>query len=154
MLEQLTEKRWLSPFPQYQTTERPDRAAQAVLNGRVVILSDNSPEALILPAAFADFMKSGEDSYHRFAIAGFQRAMRYLAMAAALLLSGLYLAVINFHTQILPTHLVLSVAEARRGVPFPSVVEILFMELAFELIREAGIRMPGLLSGTIGIVED
>ena len=97
-------------------------------------------------------MKSSEDSYHRFAIAGFQRAMRYLAMAAALLLSGLYLAVINFHTQILPTHLVLSVAEARRGVPFPSIMEILFMELAFELIREAGIRMPGLLSGTIGIV--
>lgn len=152
VLEQLTEKRWLSPFPQYQTTERPDRAAQAVLNGRVVLLSDNSPEALILPAAFADFMKSSEDSYHRFAIAGFQRAMRYLAMAAALLLSGLYLAVINFHTQILPTHLVLSVAEARRGVPFPSIMEILFMELAFELIREAGIRMPGLLSGTIGIV--
>lgn len=152
VLEQLTEHSWLSPFPQYQTTERPDRAAQAVLDGRVVVLSDNSPEALILPAAFADFMKSSEDQYQRFAIAGFQRVMRYLAVTAALLLSGLYLAVINFHTQILPTHLVLSVAEARRGVPFPSLVEILFMELAFELIREAGVRMPGILSGTIGIV--
>ena len=78
--------------------------------------------------------------------------MRYVAMVTALLLSGLYLAVINYHTQILPTHLVLSVAEARRGVPFPSLIEILFMELAFELIREAGVRMPGMLSGTIGIV--
>ena len=152
VLEQLTEKSWMTPFPQYQTTERPDRAAQAVLNGRVVVLADNSPEALILPATFSDFMQSSEDQYQRFAIAGFQRAMRYVAMATALLLSGLYLAVINFHTQILPTQLVLSVAEARRGVPFPSLVEILFMELAFELIREAGIRMPGMLSGTIGIV--
>ena len=82
----------------------------------------------------------------------FQRLLRYGAIFAALLISGFYLAVINFHTQILPANLILSFAEARKGVPFPSMVEILLMELAFELIREAGVRMPGPLSGTIGIV--
>ena len=81
-----------------------------------------------------------------------QRILRYLAVFLALLLSGAYLAVIRFHTQILPTNLLLSFAEARRGVPFSSLIEVLFMEFSFELIREAGVRMPGPLGGTIGIV--
>lgn len=97
-------------------------------------------------------MSVSEDRYNRFEIASFQRLVRYGAMMLAMMLSGVYLAVIGFHTSILPTNLLLSFAEARRGVPFPSLLEILFMELAFELIREAGLRMPGPLSGTIGIV--
>lgn len=152
VLEQLAEKNWLSPFPQFQTTERPDLAAMELLEGRIVILSDNSPVALIVPAVLNDFMRVSEDQYNRFEIASFQRLIRYAAMVLAVMLSGVYLAVIGFHTSILPTNLLLSFAEARRGVPFPSLVEVLFMELAFELIREAGVRMPGPLSGTIGIV--
>lgn len=152
MVEQLTEERWISPFPQFQTTERPDRAALEVLNGRIILLCDNTPVALILPTTFNSFIEVSEDRYNRFAIVSFQRLVRYGAVVFALLFSALYLAVINFHTQVLPTDLLLSFAEARKGVPFPSLLEVLFMELAFELIREAGVRMPGPLGGTIGIV--
>lgn len=152
MLEQLTEEPWYSPFPQYQTTERPDRAAQELLNGKIVVICDNSPYALILPSSFSGFMESSEDWYHHFEMASFLRALRYLALMAATLLPGFYLAVIRFHTQILPANLILSFAEAREGVPFSSVVELVFLELAFELIREAGVRIPGSLGSTIGIV--
>lgn len=152
MLEQLTEDTWYSPFPQYQTTERPDRAAQELLNGKIVVICDNSPEALILPSAFNGFMESSEDWYHHFEMASFLRVLRYLALAVATLLPGLYLAVIRFHTQILPTNLILSFAEAREGVPFSSVTELIFLELSFELIREAGVRIPGSLGNAIGIV--
>ena len=152
MLEQLTEDVWYSPFPQYQTTERPDRAVQEILKGKVVILCDNSPEALILPGNFSSFMERSEDWYHRFEMASFLRILRYLAVIMATVLPGLYLAVIRFHTQILPSALILSFAEAREGVPFSSVVELIFLELAFELIREAGVRVPGSLGNAIGIV--
>lgn len=152
MLEQLTEESWYSPFPQYQVTERPDRAALELLNGKVVLLCDNSPSALILPGSFSGFMESSEDWYHHFEMASFLRILRYLALMTAVLLPGLYLAVIRFHTQILPTNLLLSFAEAREGVPFSSVVELVFLELSFELIREAGVRVPGSLGNAIGIV--
>ena len=143
MLEQLTEEPWYSPFPQYQVTERPDRAALELLNGKVVLLCDNSPSALILPGSFSGFMESSEDWYHHFEMASFLRILRYLALLTAMLLPGLYLAVIRFHTQILPANLLLSFAEAREGVPFTSVTELILLELAFELIREAGVRVPG-----------
>lgn len=152
MLEQLTEEAWYSPFPQYQTTERPDRAAQELLNGKLVLICDNSPYVLILPSSFNGFMESSEDWYHHFEMASFLRVLRYLALLAATLLPGFYLAVIRFHTQILPTNLILSFAEAREGVPFSSVAELLFLEIAFELIREAGVRVPGSLGNAIGIV--
>ncbi len=152
VLEQLAEKHWASPFPQFQTTERPDLAAMELLEGRIVLLSDNSPMALLFPTTLQDFLSVSEDRYNRFEIASFQRLIRYVSMLLTVLVSGTYLAVIGFHTRILPTNLLLSFAEARRGVPFPGLIEILFMELAFEMIREAGVRMPGPLSGTIGIV--
>ena len=152
MLEQLTDKKWYSPFPQYQTTERPDRAAMEMLNGKIVLLCDNSPSALILPSSFNGFMESSEDWFHHFTIASFLRVLRYFALLVTTLLPGLYLAVIRFHTQILPVNLILSFAKAREGVPFSSVVELIFLELSFELIREAGVRVPGALGNAIGIV--
>lgn len=152
VIEQLAEEVWYSPFPQFQTTERPDRAAMELLNGRIVLLCDNTPMALILPATFHSFLEVSEDQYNRFEMATFLRVLRYLAVAVATLLPGLYLAAVKFHTQILPTNLILSFAEARSGVPFSSVAELLFLELSFELIREAGVRMPGPLGSAIGIV--
>lgn len=152
MLEQLTEEKWYSPFPQYQMTERPDRAAQELLNGKIIVLCDNSPSALILPSSFNGFMESSEDWYNRFEMASFLRILRYFALIMATLLPGMYLAVTRFHTQVLPANLILSFAEARSGVPFSSIAELVFLELAFELIREAGVRLPGSLGNTIGIV--
>lgn len=152
VIEQLTEEKWYSPFPQFQTTERPDRAAMAILEGRIVLLCDNSPMALILPTDYNSFIKTSDDYYNRFEIASLGRILRYLASFFAMTLPGLYLAVTNFHTQILPTTLLLSFAAAREGVPFPSIVEVMLMELSFELLREAGVRLPGAMGNTIGIV--
>lgn len=151
-LEQLSEKKWYSPFPQFQTTQRPDRAALAVLEGRIVLLCDNSPVALILPTDLNSFLKTSDDYYNRFGIATFARMLRYMAAFFAMTLPGLYLAVTNFHTQILPTPLLLSFWEARIGVPFPAALEVILMELSFELLREAGVRLPGAMGNTIGIV--
>ena len=152
VLEQLSEEKWYSPFPQFQTTERPDRAAMALLEGRVVVLSDNSPVGLLLPTDYNSFIKTADDYYNRWEIASFARMIRYVSSFFALTLPGFYLAFTNFHTQILPTSLLLKFAEARAGVPFPAVVEVLLMELSFELLREAGVRLPGVMGNTIGIV--
>lgn len=152
ILEQLAEKDWYSPFPQFQTTERVDRASMALLEGRVVVLSDNSPVGLLLPTDYNSFIKTSDDYYNRWEIATFARMIRYVASFFALTLPGFYLAVTNYHTQILPTSLLLSFAKARQGVPFPAVFEVILMELAFELLREAGVRIPGNIGSTIGIV--
>lgn len=152
VLEQLAERKWYSPFPQFHSTRRPDRAAMEILNGKVVVLVDNSPMALMLPADVNSFLKTTDDYYNRFYVATFARLLRYAAAFFSLILPGMYLAVTNFHTQILPTPLLLSFWEARSGVPFPAVVEVVLMELAFELLREAGVRLPGTMGNTIGIV--
>lgn len=142
VIEQLTETQWFSPFPQFQTTRRPDRTVMALLEGRAVLLSDHSPEALIFPTDYNSFIKTTDDYYTRWEIATFTRALRYVASVLSMILPGLYLAMTNFHTQLLPTKLLLSFAAARQGVPFPGVVEILLMELSFELLREAGYVCP------------
>ncbi len=152
MIEQLSEETWYSPFPQFQTTQRPDRAAMAILEGRIVVMVDNSPTGLILPTDFNSYIKTSDDMYNRWEIASFGRLIRYMATFFAMTIPGLYLAVTNFHTQVLPTTLLLSFAAARQGVPFPAVVEVLLMEIAFELLREAGVRLPGAMGNTIGIV--
>ena len=151
-LSQLIEDDPFAPLPQVVSTERPDRAAMSILDGRVVVLSDNSPIALILPTDYNSFIKTSDDYYNRWEIASFERLLRYLASFFAMTLPGLYLAVTNFHTQILPTTLLLSFADARSGVPFPAVIEVIIMELSFELLREAGVRLPGAMGNTIGIV--
>ena len=124
----------------------------AILEGRVVLIADNSPIALILPTDYNSFIQTSDDYYNRWEIASLGRILRFLASFFAMTLPGLYLAVCNFHTQILPTKLLLSFAAARQGVPFPGVVEVLLMELSFELLREAGVRLPGAMGNTIGIV--
>jgi len=152
MLEQLTEKHWLSPFPQFQSTERPDRAASAVLEGRVVLVTDHSPTVLIFPSDYNSFFQTSDDWYNRFETASFARMLRFFAAILAMSFPALYVAVTTWHTSLLPTNLILSMAKARQGVPFSSLGEILLMEISFELIREAGIRLPGPIGNTIGIV--
>lgn len=152
VVEKLAEESWYSPFPRFQTTQRPDRAAQELLQGRILLLVDNSPVGLLFPTTFHNYLEASEDAYNRKEIVTFTKALRYGALLIAMLLPGIYLAVTTFHTLVLPTSLILSFSAARQGVPFSGLAEVLLMELAFELIREAGIRMPGPLGGTIGIV--
>lgn len=152
MLQQFIEKDWLSPFPQMQLTERPDKTAAALLEGRVVLVVDNSPFVLLMPATLNVFFHSAEDYYDRWEIMSFMRVIRYIAAVAAVALPGLYIALTVYHPAMIPTALALKIAGARMDIPFPGVVEILIMEIAFELLREAGIRLPAPVSSTIGIV--
>lgn len=151
-LEQLTEKKWYSPFPQFQSTERPDKASSAVLEGRIVLIIDNSPMVLILPTTLNCFFQASDDYYNRWSIVCFTRVLRYISAIISVILSGIYVAIANFHPEIFPTKLALSFVASRQGVPFPLAIEVLLMELAFELLREAGIRLPGPMGGTLGIV--
>ena len=151
-IEQLIQDDWKSPFPQIQITERPDKAASAILEGRIVIIVDNSPFVLLLPTTLNCFFQSSEDYYERWEIASFIRFIRYGAAFLATALPGLYIALTTYHLAMIPTNLMLSMAAAREGVPFPAIIEVLIMELAFELLREAGIRLPDPIGSTIGIV--
>ncbi len=151
-LQQLLEKKWLSPFPQLQMTERPDKASSAILEGRIVLVSDNTPFVIMVPATLNVFFQAAEDYYDRWQIMSFVRIMRYIAAFLAVSLPGLYIALTVFHPSMLPTALALKIAETRQNIPFPVVGEVLIMELAFELLREAGIRLPSPVSSTIGIV--
>lgn len=111
-----------------------------------------SPFALIVPAPLNCFLQASDDYYSRWGIMAITRSIRYIALLISILLPGLYVAVTTFHIAILPTSLALSFAAAREGVPFPAAVEVLIMEIAFELLREAGIRLPGPIGSAIGIV--
>ncbi len=152
MLVHLLEEKWYSPFPQVQTTERPDKAASAIMEGRIVLVVDNSSEVIILPTTWNSFFQAADDYYNRFAVGTFARCLRYLAAIITVLLPGLYVAVTCYYPQVLPTNLLLAIAAARNDVTFPIVIEVLLMELLFELLREAGIRLPGQMGNTIGVV--
>jgi len=152
MLEQLLVRDFRTAFPCIQSTQRPDKTASALLEGRIVLVTDNSPEVLILPASLHSFFQASDDYYIRWEAASFARILRYAAAFLSVCFPAFYVAVASFHTEVLPTALILSFAQARQGIPFPVVLEVLIMELAFELLREAGIRLPGQLGGTIGIV--
>lgn len=151
-IDQLLENKWLSPFPQLQMTERPDKASSALLEGRIVIVIDNTPFVVMVPATLNVFFQAAEDYYDRWEIMSFIRLIRYCAGFLAVALPGLYIALTVFHPSMIPTNLALKIAETRQNIPFPAVGEILIMELAFELLREAGIRLPSPVSSTIGIV--
>ncbi|HHU62791.1 MAG TPA: spore germination protein [Clostridiales bacterium] len=151
-IEQLIEDNWLSPFPQVQNTERPDEAAAALLEGRVAIIVDNTPFVLLVPTTLNSLFQSPEDYYERWLIASAIRVLRFIAGAYSLILPALYIAVTSFNPGIIPNRLVLSIAGSREGVPFPAYVEAIIMEVSLELLREAGVRLPGPIGQTIGIV--
>lgn len=141
-VEQLIEDDQLSPFQQVQNTERPDRVISALLEGRVAILLDGTPFALIVPTTFSMLLQSPEDYYERWIPGTFLRMLRFLAAMIALLAPALYISFISFHPGLIPTKLALTIIETRKGVPFPSIIEALIMETAIEILREAGIRLP------------
>ncbi|RCX19426.1 spore germination protein KA [Anaerobacterium chartisolvens] len=151
-LEQFIEDSSFLPAPQIIATERPDRVATALTEGRVAVIMHGSPFVLIMPITAEDMVKSPEDNYVRFPYGNLFRLIRYFGIALSLLLPGLYIAITNYHQEMIPTDLLFSIEAAREMVPFPSVIEILIMEIAFELIREAGIRIPGPIGPTLGII--
>ncbi|WP_339268788.1 spore germination protein [Paenibacillus sp. FSL W8-0187] len=151
-IEQLIEENVMSPFQQVQNTERPDRVIGALLEGRVAILLDGTPYALIVPVTFSMLLQSPEDYYERWISGSFVRLLRVLSALLALLAPALYISFISFHPGLIPTKLALTIIESRQGVPFPSLIEALIMEVAIEILREAGIRLPKPIGPAMGIV--
>ncbi|GAA0177773.1 spore germination protein [Clostridium sediminicola] len=151
-IEQLIEDDIYSPFPQVQSTERPDVVAAALFEGRTAILVDNSPFALIIPATLNNIIQSPDDYYQRWVHSTFVRLFRYFALFFSLILPALYIAVTSYHTGIIPTKLAYSIAASREGVPFPAFVEVLIMEISLGLLIEAIVRLPRPIGATIGIV--
>ncbi len=151
-LEQLITDSNALGIPEVLSTERPDKATKYLLQGRVVVLVNGSPYSLIMPATLIDFMSSPEDTNLNYRFGNFLRLLRFIAMILTLLLPGVYVAVTSYHQEILPTELLYSILNSREGVPFPVIFEILVMEISFELIREAGLRVPSPIGPTIGIV--
>lgn len=151
-LEQLIQDNPNNIFPQTLATERPDKAINYLLDGRICILVNGTPYALIVPGVFLDFLSSPEDLNIKFQYANLSKIIRLIAVFLSVLLPGIYIAITNYHQDLIPTELLFTIAASRESVPFPTVVEILLMETSFELIREAGLRVPTPLGTTIGIV--
>lgn len=151
-IEQFIEDNHWTPFPLIQNTERPDKATANLLEGKVVILVDGTPFALIAPAIFSQFYQSPEDYYERVLIGTLIRGVRIISMAMALLLPSLYIAFSSYHPEMIPSRLVVAMAAGRSTVPFPSIVEAFMMEVTMEILREASVRLPGPIGQTIGIV--
>lgn len=151
-IEQLIEDSWKSPFPQTQATERPDKFAASLLEGKVGILVDTSPFGIIVPATLNAFYQASEDYYQRWQIMSFTRILRYIVSLFSFALPGLYIAILNFQPAILPTPFAISIAASREGITFSTVTEIIVLELIFELFREAGIRAPGAIGHVIALV--
>jgi spore germination protein len=151
-IEELIEDSPWSLFPQIQNTERPDTVAANLLEGRVAIIVDGTPFALILPATFWQFLQASEDYYNRFHISIFLRLLRIIFVFLALSLPSLYVAVTTYHQEMIPTNLLFSIAASREAIPFPAFVEAMIMELSFEALREAGVRLPKIVGQAVSIL--
>lgn len=141
-----------TPFPTLNNTERPDAVAGGLLEGQVAIMVDGTPFVLIAPITFFRFIVSSEDYYQRYDLASFLRVIRMAAFFLALLLPSVYIATTTFHQEMLPTTLLISLAAQREATPLPALLEAMVMELTFEVIREAGVRMPRAIGPAISIV--
>lgn len=152
ILENLIEDNYLSAFPQMENTERPDSVAAALYEGRVAIIVDGSPFALMAPATFGTLLQSSEDYYNRWTESQILRNIRLIAVFLAVMSPALYIAVISYHPGILPSKLMYYLAASRVNVPFPAVIETILMEITIELIRESGTRISGPIGTTVGLV--
>ncbi|SDC60316.1 spore germination protein [Terribacillus halophilus] len=151
-IEQLIEDDYMSIFPQVQATERPDRVMGAILEGRIAILLDGTSYALLVPATFSMMLQSPEDYYERWIPMSLIRLLRYVAAFLSIFLPSFYIAFVSFHQGLIPTDLALAIAGTRVGVPFPTIIEALLMEVSIELLREAGLRLPRPVGQTVGLV--
>ncbi|KKM11411.1 hypothetical protein SY88_08800 [Clostridiales bacterium PH28_bin88] len=151
-LEEFLRDHPYTPFPLIEYSERPDKIAAALLEGRVAILVDGTPFVLVVPAVFLQFFQASEDYYTLYHFGTLLRWGRFMGFLFTLYLPSLYIAVTTIHHELLPTSLALTIAGAREGVPYPALVEALLMELAFEALREAGIRLPRPVGQAVSIV--
>lgn len=141
-----------SPFPQLLDTERPDRVAAILAEGKIAIIVDGSPHALITPTTLVEFFSSFEDYFLNWILASFLRLVRIFAVTFSVLVTPLYVAALSYHYELIPQDLLGLLVTSRRQIPFPPILEAVFLELTIELLREAGARLPTKVGQTIGIV--
>ena len=146
------EKNNKSLFPLVISTERPDLVCQNILNGKIAILVENSPVAIILPACLEDFMKVSEDYFHKSVNSSFSRILRYIAFFITILTPSLYIALMTFNQEMIPDQLLISLAGQRSQVPFPTFIEVLIYIIIFEILREADIRSQSNAGASMSIV--
>jgi len=152
MLEQrIEDNKWMI-FPQTLNTERPDRAVSLLLEGKALVMLEGSPCVNAVPITFFNLYHTSEDNNMRWQYGTFISIIRLLGVFMAVFLPGFYIALVLYSQEMISSELLASIAGAREGVPFPTIVELLIMELAFELIREASSRVPGTIGETLGIV--
>ncbi|HZK17879.1 MAG TPA: spore germination protein, partial [Clostridia bacterium] len=151
-IEEFIEDAPFSPFSTIMRTERPDNVTGQLLEGRVAIITDNTPFVLTVPVQLNSFLMATEDYYTKYHLASFLRFIRAGALFSSLVLPSLWVAIVSFHPEALPTQLLLVVAAAKERVPFPSVVEAFLIELVFETLREAGLRLPRQIGSAISII--
>lgn len=151
-IEELIKDDRYSIFPELLSLEKPDSVAANLLEGKVAIFVDGSSFVLTAPALFVEFLQVSEDYYMHFLVSTFFRMIRYIATILTLFVPSLYISLITFHKEMIPTPLLISIAAQREGVPFPALIEALLMESVFEVLREAGIRMPRVIGPAISIV--
>ncbi|MDQ0230356.1 spore germination protein [Metabacillus malikii] len=139
-------------FPLIFNTERPDSISGHILEGKIAVFLDGTPFALSMPSVFTDFFQSTEDYYQPFFLTSFIRILRFMAFMITLILPSLYVGIITYHQELIPNALLINIQAQRESVPFPAVVELLLMEFTFEVLREAGTRMPRAVGQTLSIV--
>jgi spore germination protein KA/spore germination protein len=151
-IEQLIEDSSYSPFPQHRYTERTDMAVAALLDGKIIVMVQGTGGILLCPGLFTEFFQSSEDYYQRTLISTMVRWLRIVAFLIALTLPSIYIALSTFHPELIPTVLLLAILNAREGIPLPAFFEALLMEFFFELMREAGVRLPRPVGSAVSIV--
>ncbi len=151
-LEQIISDHGTSPFPTFITTERVDRTVGALIHGQVVLISDKSSYAIIGPATLMEFFSNPEDYYLPSIIASFFKLIRIFGMLFSVFATAFYVAILTFHFEVVPKDLLGPTIFSRANVPFPPVIEVLFLEITIDLLREAGARLPTKIGQTLGIV--
>nr|WP_170312350.1 spore germination protein [Paenibacillus sacheonensis] len=151
-IEELIQDETYTPFPTVYNTERPDTVAGGLLEGRVAIIVDGTPFVLLVPALFTHFLQTAEDYYQRADIGTLLRMLRYVCTFIALFGPAAYIAITTFHQEMIPTSLLINIVAQREGIPFPAFIEAVLMEITFEILREAGVRMPRTVGQAVSIV--
>lgn len=152
IIEQLIEKHTYTLFPQVLTTERPDRLAADIMEGRLGILMNGTPYVIILPVTFIEFFQGVEDYYERTIISCFIRALRIISVFLVVTLPSIYLVFIRFNSELIPLKSVIPIIQSRKGVAFPPILEIISMEIVLEFLREGGLRLPNKIGQTLSVV--
>ncbi len=152
ILAQVLEDNSMSVFPQLLLTERPDRVSSKLLEGKIAILVDGSPYAIVCPTTFVEYFQSTEDQYLRWNMGSLLRLLRAFAMFLSVLFTPAYVAALTFHYEVIPQKLLVPLGQSRSQVPFPPLFEALLLETLIEFLREAGARLPTKVGQTMGIV--